>query len=52
MLGHEAGGCPVCRPPAHDAASTRLLALLAVQEAGLRGMPSRLIRLTWLARSA
>ncbi|MGW4804585.1 HAD hydrolase family protein [Kitasatospora sp. NPDC004272] len=45
LLGHPPGRCPRCRPPRPSPGNRALLALLALPEAGLPGMPERLLQL-------
>jgi len=45
LIGHRPGGCLLCRPPLHSADTQALLAVLALPEAGRRGVPRRLLRL-------
>ncbi|HWG25848.1 glycosyltransferase [Actinospica sp.] len=46
LLGHAPGSCPACRAPRFEPAEQALLALLAIPEAGRRGAPAGLLRLT------
>ncbi|MQS15215.1 HAD family phosphatase [Streptomyces kaniharaensis] len=45
LIGHRPGRCPTCRPPRTSAETRALLAVLAIPEAGPRGIPPRLARL-------
>lgn len=49
VLGHRPGTCPTCRVPGEPGGRRRLmLALLALRESGLRGLPRRAVRVTRL----
>lgn len=49
LLGHHPGTCPTCRPPQFPRRTQALLAALALPENGLRGLPTRTLRLAALA---
>ncbi|MDX6688499.1 MAG: hypothetical protein QOF86_4627, partial [Baekduia sp.] len=46
LLGHAPGTCPRCRIPEATSGRSLMLALLALREAGLRGLPRRALRVT------
>ncbi len=48
LLGHRPGCCPTCRPPAFSPRTRALLAVLALRERGLTGLPARTARLAIL----
>lgn len=43
VVGHRAGGCSACRPPALSAEVQSLVGLLSLHEAGRSGVPLRLL---------
>lgn len=47
LIGHRPGGCGICAPPGLDPGTRALLAVLAVPEAGRRGVPIRIAALAW-----
>lgn len=48
LLGHRPGACPVCTTRVLPHRTSELLGVLALSEGGLRGLPSRTLRLALL----
>jgi hydroxymethylpyrimidine pyrophosphatase-like HAD family hydrolase len=45
LIGHDPGGCPRCRLPPPSRERRALLGLLGMRDAGMRGLPWRLLKL-------